>query len=150
MLPGGSVPRFCPERRVRISIKSIGAYPPPTTDGCWITVRLSRTTFFDIYRSEKQNWHLWRSQPRFQVRPRAVGASHMLYSVSKWIEIRNVERSQLGSGMVSTSKQKLAIPTEKLQPRKKNIKYQLRRRYSCLSGHEGRFMSFNNNIEKIH
>lgn len=48
MLPGVSAPRFRPERRVRISIKSIGSYPPPTTDGCWITARLSRTTFFDI------------------------------------------------------------------------------------------------------
>lgn len=90
MLPGVSAPRFRPERRVRISIKSIGSYPPPTTDGCRIAARLSRTAFFDIYRSEKQNWHLSRSQPCFQVRPQAVSASYMLYSALKWLEIRNM------------------------------------------------------------
>lgn len=90
MLSGASAPRFRPECRVRISIKSIGSYPPSTTDGCWITARLSRTTFFDIYRSEKQNWHLLRSQPCFQVRPQAASTSYVLYSALKWLEIRNM------------------------------------------------------------
>lgn len=35
MLPGVSVPRFRPERRVRISIKSIGSYPP--ADDRWLS-----------------------------------------------------------------------------------------------------------------
>lgn len=111
MLPGVSVPRFRPERRVRISIKSIGSYPPPTTDGCWITARLSRTTFFDIYRSEKQNWHLLRSLPCFQVRPQAASTSYVIFCFEMAWNKKYVERSQLGSGMLRTEKQKLAIPT---------------------------------------